>query len=198
MYVFFVLFTFSKLSTIVLSDALKCPRFGCSGPNNAPPFYYARLFKRRARSQALLNGVMKRCLLKDEAITVDYICTEIFEGKQTDGTLKFFFPRSTEDSPVSSPAEVTLIETLEKLLQQAAYANWSLTQLGEVLKKASISEEHASIFGKFWQSERDNIHKFLQSKKFNGHLEVRLDALTFSSYALTQSSLFPTESSMAY
>jgi len=90
-----------------------------------------------------------------------------------------------------------LIETLEKLLREAAYANWSLTQLGEVLKKASISEEHASIFGKFWQSERDNIHKFLQSKKFNGHLEVRLDVLTFSSYAHIYT-MFRAESSMAY
>ena len=80
--------------------------------------------------------------------------------------------------------EVNLIETLEKLLQRAAYAHWSLAELGDELKKASIEDEHASIFAKFWQSERDNIHKFLQSKQFNGHLEVHNNSLTPSLYTL--------------
>ena len=84
---------------------MNCPRFGCSWSEQRSIVLLRSTFQAPRAIQALLNGVMKRCLLKDEAITVDYICKEIFEGKQTDGTLKFF-PRSTEDSPVSSPAKL--------------------------------------------------------------------------------------------
>lgn len=84
----------------------------------------------------------------------------------------------------SHSVQETLIENLEKLLKKAAHGHWSVILLTEELTKVTVNEDHATVFIKFWQSEREKIHKFLQSKQFNGHLEVR-EYLKFTSSSLS-------------
>jgi len=120
---------------------------------------------------ALLNGLVKKRFYGDKTITNDLLKEQIFSG-------------------VTMPEHDihNLISNYDKLLQQAAYQNWSASHLQNHLQQQSgLSEECIAAILKLWAAENDKIHEKIVSEcvwnsKLNS-LSWRIDVKTNSRHS---------------